>query len=94
MGRSNRLILIGMGVANMERKKLYSEIPIGLLGAFYIYIQNNIDKGINLQFMNNERILIERELKIRKVSITEIEEIGLEFLANEKGLVKKHTRGS
>ncbi|WP_156291984.1 hypothetical protein [Oceanobacillus salinisoli] len=73
----------------MERNQLYAKIPDELLGAFYIYIQNNIEKGTRIELMNNELELIEKEAMKRNIPLTQLQQIGLGFINNEMELLNK-----
>lgn len=78
-----------MGRLSLERERLYSELTNELLGAFYIYIQDNMNKGLKLELMKTELEQIENEVHKRNIPLKKLVEIGLEFIEKEKERKKK-----
>lgn len=78
-----------MGRLSLERERLYSELTNELLGAFYIYIQDNMNKGLKLELMKTELEQIENEVHKRNIPLKKLVEIGLEFIEKEKERNKK-----
>ncbi|WP_085993212.1 hypothetical protein [Oceanobacillus senegalensis] len=74
----------------MERKSLYEKLPDELLGAFYCYIQNNIDKGIHIELMNKEIKLIEDEANKRGITVSCLKEMGTSFVSREMEILHKN----
>lgn len=80
---------MGEGGLSLERERLYSELTNELLGAFYIYIQDNMNKGLKLELMKTELEQIENEVHKRNIPLKKLVEIGLEFIEKEKERNKK-----
>ncbi|WP_068677731.1 hypothetical protein [Oceanobacillus sp. Castelsardo] len=64
----------------MERDEFYSNLPKHLLGAFYIYICKNIEKGIKFNNMRAELDIIENEVSKREIPISELIKEGENFI--------------
>lgn len=64
----------------MERYEFYSNIPRHLLGAFYVNICKNIEKGIKVNKMRNELDIIDKEASKRRITIKELINDGENFI--------------
>ncbi len=69
-----------LGGRRVERNEFYSSIPKHLLGAFYIYISKNIEKGIKIKKMRTELGIIEKEVSKRRMTISELIKEGESFI--------------
>ncbi|MUK88396.1 hypothetical protein GMD78_08335 [Ornithinibacillus sp. L9] len=67
----------------MNRRNFYRSLSNELLGCFYCYIQEKINKGVLINTMLFEKHLIEKEAKSRGISLIELRIIGYWFIQKE-----------
>ncbi|MEN2769073.1 hypothetical protein [Ornithinibacillus xuwenensis] len=72
----------------MKRINFYKKVSTELLGCFYCFTLDKIEKQMNVSNMLYENSLIEKVAKERGISLIELRIIGYWIIQKERNLIK------